>query len=157
MTSTIKVNTITTESGSTLTIGGCGKTVALASGASQTGFGRSGSVNWQTGSIKTSTFTAADGEGYFVDTSSGSFTANLPAGTAGAIVSIQDYNKSFDDNNFTITPASGEIINGGNASDSLIIKTAPELFFCNSKLFVAPLMLEPFLATMHLLVPKLPS
>ena len=34
MTSTIKVNTITTESGSTLTVGGCGKTVALASGAS---------------------------------------------------------------------------------------------------------------------------
>ena len=26
------------------------KTVALASGASQTGFGRSGSVDWQTGS-----------------------------------------------------------------------------------------------------------
>ena len=40
MTSTIKVNTVTTESGSTLTLGGCGKTVALASGASQTGFGR---------------------------------------------------------------------------------------------------------------------
>ena len=35
MTSTIKVNTVTTESGSTLTLGGCGKTVALASGASQ--------------------------------------------------------------------------------------------------------------------------
>ena len=50
MTSTIKVNTITTESGSTLTVGGCGKTVALASGASQTGFGRTGTVDWQTGS-----------------------------------------------------------------------------------------------------------
>jgi hypothetical protein len=61
MTSTIKVNTITTESGSTLTVGGCGKTVALASGASQTGFGREGSVNWQTGSLKTTTFTAANG------------------------------------------------------------------------------------------------
>ncbi len=48
MTSTIKVNTITTESGSTLTVGGCGKTVALASGASQTGFGRTGTVDWET-------------------------------------------------------------------------------------------------------------
>ena len=46
MTSTIKVNTITTESGSTLTIGGCGKTVALT-GASQTGFGRTGTVGKQ--------------------------------------------------------------------------------------------------------------
>ena len=49
MTSTIKVNTITTESGSTLTVGGCGKTVALASGASQTGFGRTGTDrDWET-------------------------------------------------------------------------------------------------------------
>ena len=36
-------------------------TVALASGASQTGFGRTGTVDWQTGiSIKTATFTAAN-------------------------------------------------------------------------------------------------
>ena len=56
--------------GSTVTIGRCGGTVALASGASQTGFGREGSVDWQTGSIKTTTFTAVSGEGYFVDTSS---------------------------------------------------------------------------------------
>ena len=54
--------------GSTVTIGRCGGTVSLASGATQSGFGRAGSVNWQTGSIKTSTFTAVDGEGYFVDT-----------------------------------------------------------------------------------------
>ena len=59
MTSTIKVNTITTESGSTLTVGGCGKTVALASGASQTGFGRTGTVDWQT-AIKTSTITKGE-------------------------------------------------------------------------------------------------
>jgi hypothetical protein len=32
--------------GSTVTIGRCGGTVALASGATQSGFGRSGSVNW---------------------------------------------------------------------------------------------------------------
>ena len=56
MTSTIKVNTITTESGSTLTVGGCGKTVALASGASQTGFGRTGTVKSQSGDIKSSDF-----------------------------------------------------------------------------------------------------
>ena len=42
-----------------------GDTVSLASGASQTGFGRTGTVDWQT-SIKTSGFTAVSGEGYFV-------------------------------------------------------------------------------------------
>ncbi len=54
----------------TVTIGRCGGTVALASGASQTGFGRTGTVDWQTGSIKTTTFTAANGEGYFCNTGS---------------------------------------------------------------------------------------
>ena len=39
--------------GSAITLGRCGGTVALASGATQTGFGRTGSVDWQTGSIKT--------------------------------------------------------------------------------------------------------
>ena len=68
----------------------------LGTGATQTGFGRTGTVDWQTGSIKTSTFTAANGEGYFVDTSSGALTMNLPAGSAGAIVSIQDYTKTFE-------------------------------------------------------------
>ena len=111
MTSTIKVNTITTESGSTLTVGGCGKTVALASGASQTGFGRTGTVNWQT-TIKTTTFTAANGEGYFCNTSSGGFTVNLPAGTAGSIIAVKDYLMTFDTGNLTITPNGSQLING---------------------------------------------
>ena len=32
----------------TVTLGRCGGTVALASGATQTGFGRTGTVDWQT-------------------------------------------------------------------------------------------------------------
>ena len=116
MTSTIKVNTVTTESGSTLTLGGCGKTVALASGASQTGFGRTGTVDWQTGSIKTSTFTAANGEGYFANTNGGAFTMNLPAGVAGAIVAVVDYANTFENNNLTISPNGSDKI-GGEAND----------------------------------------
>ena len=119
MTSTIKVNTITTESGSTLTVGGCGKTVALATGASQTGFGRTGTVDWQTGSIKTATFTAANGEGYFADTSSGAFTMNLPAGTAGAIVSVVDYTNTFQTHSLTISPNGTNKIGGFNANATL--------------------------------------
>ena len=68
---------IISQCGTTITLGASGDSITLASGASQTGFGRAGSVDWQTGSIKTSTFTAADGEGYFVNTTSGVVTVNL--------------------------------------------------------------------------------
>ena len=90
--------------------------VALACGATQTGFGRTGTVDWQTGSIKTATFTAANGEGYFANTSGGAFTMNLPAGTAGNIVSVVDYTNTFQTNNLTITPNGSEKIGGIAAS-----------------------------------------
>ena len=98
--------------GSTVTIGRCGGTVALASGATQTGFGRTGTVDWQTSSIKTATFTAVSGEGYFCNTSGGSFTVNLPAGSAGAIVSVVDYTNTFQTNALTIAPNGSEKIGG---------------------------------------------
>ena len=120
--SKIEVNQVSSQCGSTLTIGQSGDTVQLASGASQTGFGRTGTVDWQT-TPKTANFTAANGEGYFINTTSGAVTMTMPSGSAGAIVSIQDYNKTFDTNNFTVTPASGEKINGGSASNSLTIST----------------------------------
>jgi len=102
MTSTIKVNTITTESGSTLTVGGCGKTVALASGASQTGFGRTGTVDWDT-TKKTAGFTGVSGNGYFIDTSSGAITVNLPASpSAGDIMALADYAGTAGTNAITV-------------------------------------------------------
>ena len=125
MTSTIKVDNIQNqcganiinESSNTITIGASGDTVTLASGASQSGFGRSGSVDWQTGSIKTATFTATSGEGYFCNTSGGAFTVNLPAGSAGAIVSVADYTRTFNTNNLTVSPNGSEKI-GGIAADA---------------------------------------
>ena len=94
--SKIEVDAIDKQSGSTLTLGGSGTAVTLASGATQTGFGRTGTVDWQTGSIKTSTFTAVNGQGFFVDTNGGEVTANLPAGSVGAIaVSESDPNIVF--------------------------------------------------------------
>ena len=110
MTSTIKVNKIEKESGSTLTLGGPGTAVTLACGATQSGFGRSGSVNWQT-TPKTATFTAANGEGYFINSGS-SITANLPAGSAGAIVAFSDYARNFATYPFTIAPNGSEKIGG---------------------------------------------
>jgi hypothetical protein len=136
--SKIEVDAITEQSGTTLTVGGgasktvvadattvtlgrCGGTVALASGASQTGFGRTGTVDWQTGSIKTATFTAANGEGYFCNTSGGAFTVNLPAGSAGAIVAVADYKRTFQTNNLTISPNGSEKI--GGVSGNVILST----------------------------------
>ena len=123
MTSTIKVNTIQNtcgadiikESSNTITIGASGDTITLASGASQSGFGRTGTVDWQT-SIKTSTFTAVNGEGYFIDTNGGSFTANLPAGSAGDIVAFKDYRNTFDTAGFIVAPNGTDKIGGINAN-----------------------------------------
>ena len=54
--SKIEVDAIDKQSGSTLTLGGSGTAVTLACGATQSGFGRSGSVNWQTSIINSSYF-----------------------------------------------------------------------------------------------------
>ena len=124
MASTIKVNNIQNQCGqniinensNTITIGASGDTIALASGASQTGFGRTGTVDWQTGSIKTTTFTAASGEGYFANTSGSAFNMNLPAGVAGAIVSVADYGDNFNTNPLTIVPNGSDKLGGVNAN-----------------------------------------
>ena len=113
---------LVSQSGTTITLGASGDTINLASGASQSGFGRTGTVDWDT-TPKTTSFTAVSGVGYFINTTSGAVTMTMPSGSAGAIVSIQDYNKTFDTNNLTVTPASGEKINGGAADGILIIST----------------------------------
>ena len=89
--STIKVNKIEKRSGSTLTLGGPGTAVTLACGATQTGFGRTGTVDWCT-TAKTSPFTAVSGDGFFVNTTGGVITVTLPSSpSAGDIVAFKDY------------------------------------------------------------------
>ena len=90
--------------------------MSLGSGATQTGFGRTGTVDWQTGAVKTATFTAENGKGYFANTTSGAFVMNLPAGSAGNIVSVQDYNNTFDSNALTITVNGSQKINAGSCT-----------------------------------------
>ena len=106
---------IISQSGTTITVGASGDTVSLASGASQSGFGRSGTVDWET-TPKTSTFTAVSGDGYFCNTTGGAFTCNLPAGSAGAIVSLADYAATWQTNNLTVSPNGSEKIGSVNAS-----------------------------------------
>ena len=113
--------------GSTVTIGRCGGTVTLASGSTQTGFGRNGTVNWQT-SIKTATFTATSGEGYFCNTSGAAFTVNLPSSpSAGDIVSVADYSSTFQINNLTIGRNGSNI--QGSAADIVLTNSGLAITF----------------------------
>ena len=114
--STVKVNTVDKRTGSTLTLGGCGTTVTLGAGATQSGFGRTGTVDWCT-TAKTSPFTGVSGTGYFVNTTCGAVTVTLPASpSAGDIISIADYASMWHVNNVTLCRNSSKI-NGacGNA------------------------------------------
>ena len=105
---------IVSQSGTDITLGASGDTINLASGASQSGFGRTGTVDWVT-TPQTGTVTAATGKGYFVDTTSGGITVNLPAGAAGSIVAVSDYASTAASNNITVAPNGSEKINAVNA------------------------------------------
>jgi hypothetical protein len=79
----------------------------------------SGGTSWQ--AVKTSTFTAVAGEGYFVNTTSGVITMNLPAGTLGDEVVFIDYAGTFDSNTFTISANGSEKIHG--STNDLTVST----------------------------------
>jgi len=83
--------------------------------------GREGTVDWDT-SIHTGTVTAATGKGYFVNTTAGGITVNLPAAAVGSIVAVSDYASTAASNNITISPNGSEKINAVN--DDYIISTA---------------------------------
>ena len=92
--------------------------VTITNNGTQTGFGREGSVNWQT-SIKTGDFTAVNGEGYFINTTSGEITLTLPSSpSAGAIVAFKDYANTFDTNKLTVNRNGSNI--AGEATDAEI-------------------------------------
>ena len=100
--SKIEVNTVDVQCGSTLTLGSSGKTVTLATGASQSGFGRTGTVDWCT-TAKTSPFTAVSGDGFFINTTGGAITVTLPSSpSAGDIVAFKDYGNTWGCNEVTV-------------------------------------------------------
>ena len=136
--SKIEVNQITQQCGTTLTVGGgacktavvdattvtlgrCGATVSLASGATQSGFGRTGTVDWITTPKVTgdSPVTGVTGNGYFMNTTAGTITLNLPAGSAGDIVSLMDYAATWNSNKVTVSPNGSEKIGSVNADVDL--------------------------------------
>ena len=90
--------------------------VASVSGSGTTGIGQlsfsevSGGTSWQ--AVKTSTFTAVAGEGYFINTTGGAFEMDLPAGSIGDEVAFIDYAGTFDTNALTIDQNGTEKIAG---------------------------------------------
>ena len=109
---------IISQSGTTITLGATGDSINLASGATQSGFGRTGTVDWDT-TAKTTGFTAVSGNGYFMNTTSGPLTLTLPASpSAGDIVAIADYNGTALTNAITIGRNSSDI--NGSATDLTI-------------------------------------
>ena len=99
--------------------------VASVTGSGATGVGQlsfaevSGGTSWQ--AVKTSTFTAVAGEGYFVNTTGGAITMNLPAGNIGDEVVFIDYAGTFDSNNLTISANGSEKIVA--STDDLTVST----------------------------------
>ena len=120
--SEVKVNKISPRSGTTVTLGDSGDTFTIPSGATinnqgtATNFGPTGAVSWST-TVKTGDFTAVAGEGYFVNTTSGTITVTLPSSpSAGAVIAIKDYANTFDTNNVTLGRNGSNI--QGNAEDA---------------------------------------
>jgi len=116
----VQVNQITSQTGGVLTVGQSGDTVTLAAGATSSGFGRTGTVNWSS-TIQTTGFTASSPNGYFCNTTSSAFTVTLPSSaTSGDIVAFADYAQTFNTNNLTLNP-NGLKIEG--ATTNVILST----------------------------------
>ena len=75
-----------------------------------------GGLTWV---VKTTTYTGVANDGIFADTSGGAWTLTLPAGTIGDEIGVVDYAGTFDTNNLTIAPDSGEKIQGESADATL--------------------------------------
>ena len=69
------------------------------------------STQWQS-SIKTADFSASAGEGYFVNTTSGTVTVSLPAGSVGDEIHFTDYASTFDTNEIIFDANGSQKIQG---------------------------------------------
>ena len=122
--SEVKVNKISPRSGTKVHLGDSGDTFTIPSGATinnqgtATNFGATGSASWEQ-QLRHQTFTAVAGEGYFVNTTGGAVSVNLPAGTAGAVVAIKDYAGTFDTNAFTLVQNGSDKIGGSTVNATL--------------------------------------
>ena len=126
--SEVKVNKISPRTAcGTVTLGDSGDTFTIPSGATITnagtasGFGATGEISWDTTVKTTGTFTATAGVGYFLNTTGGTITVNLPAGAAGSSVALADYAATWQTSNVSVNPNGSEKI--GGVAAGLILDT----------------------------------
>ena len=124
--SEVKVNKISPRTAcGTVTLGDSGDTFTIPSGATITnagtasGFGATGETSWDTTVKTTGTFTATAGVGYFLNTTGGIITVNLPVGAAGSSVAMVDYAGTWDTNAVTVNANGAEKIGGIAAAATL--------------------------------------
>jgi hypothetical protein len=140
--SEFKTNKISPRSGTTQTIGDSGDSVSTSGGSTITNAGSittagitggtinnttgdiflRGEVDWDPSTIKTTSFTATDNKGFFVNTTSGEITVTLPASpSAGDVIGIKDYANTFDTNK-CILNANGNKIQGSTTNFNITVE-----------------------------------
>ena len=140
--SEFKTNKISPRKGTTQTIGDSGDSVSTSGGSTITNAGSistagitggtinnttgsiylRGEVDWKPGDIKTTSFTATDNQGFFVNTTSGEITVTLPASpSAGDVIGIKDYANTFDTNK-CILNANGNKIQGSTTNFDITVE-----------------------------------
>ena len=126
--SQIEVDKVIPQSGTSLQIGEASDTITIpanatfdASSATVSLPAGVGSLSWST---KTGDFNAAASNGYFVDTTSGTITATLPATPSVAdIIRFIDVSGTFDTNNLTIN-RNGKKIQGDTSNMTVDVERA---------------------------------
>ena len=134
--STVEVNKIQQQCGTTLTVGGgacktavidattvtLGTNSGISTVSLNTGAAFGGGIDaimWET-TPQTGNFQATKGKGYFMNTTSGGLTLTTPASpSAGDIFAAADYARTFATHNLTIAPHAGAKI-GGTAADATL-------------------------------------
>ena len=128
--SEVKVNKISPKTNcGTVTLGDSGDAftvpcgVTISNAGTATGFGRTGTVDWITTPKVTgdSPVTGVSGNGYFLNTTAGTITINLPAGSAGDIISMADYAATWQTNNVTVSPNGADKI--GALNEDAVLST----------------------------------
>jgi hypothetical protein len=102
--SEVKVNKISPRSGTDVTLGDSGDNFIIPSGATLTNNGSASGfgIAWQS-AIKTASFTAVAGEGYWVNTTSSAITITLPASASvGDQIIFTDYARTWGTNAVTV-------------------------------------------------------
>ena len=123
--------TITSDTAYTLTLpvatGGADEVIKTNGSGTLSWTAMAGGTSWQA-VVTGATQAATAGEGYFIDTTSNACNLTLPGGSLGDEVSVIDYAGTFDTNNLTVTPDSGEKIQGESADATLTVATERAAF-----------------------------